>query len=588
MESPQTTIAADSIRLAKDTESACEDAIRALRVPPNFRRILSLYKEQLQQLAGLSRLVACNATLYSPFARTALESIIALIKGEYNPSNYTERHQRLDSFTDLAVEQLKELHLHQYYVNLTRSIEEEKQNLLMILRRAVERDQLEWSFLSDDSLNLLPGLREYEVDLFHLYLPGNVAGVSLNLQSLNASLSAYDEFPLADRITKFEDDSSIPLRHISPLGTGGYSRVDKVEHRTTGIIYARKTFRAQSIKKAREELQKEVDNLNFLRRICQHRHIVELVGAYQWKRDLALLLRPAATHDLSSFLNDPLVGFNLDVFLPTMFGCLSHALWYIHSQNVRHRDIKPGNILVNDGVVILTDFGLSKQFLEVDSQTAGQPEMTKKYSAPEVMSWDARGRAADIFSLGCVFLEILACILGHTPDVLADLIDQNDDWEDDGIYYKNLTKISSWIKGQEPFIVTSHSTISGLIMRMLSFDSDLRPSARTILNELFHLTESSLYTPFCPDCFEAFSQVLHSNNDYTHLVFPDFVLLDGEESASESSYQVAQARMRLADEMAEMKAENTMQTLTTEEEFAMKMRDAVWKTASSAASDKIQ
>jgi hypothetical protein len=39
---------------------------------------------------------------------------------------------------------------------------------------------------------------------------------------------------------------------------------------------------------------------------------------------------------------------------------------------------------------------------------------------------------------------------------------------------------------------------------------------------------------------------------------------------------------------AEMKAQNAMQQQTTEEEFAQKMNDAAWKTASSAASDKIQ
>jgi imidazolonepropionase-like amidohydrolase len=39
---------------------------------------------------------------------------------------------------------------------------------------------------------------------------------------------------------------------------------------------------------------------------------------------------------------------------------------------------------------------------------------------------------------------------------------------------------------------------------------------------------------------------------------------------------------------AEMKAQNKMQQQTTEEEFAQKMNDAAWKTASSAASDKIQ
>ena len=65
---------------------------------------------------------------------------------------------------------------------------------------------------------------------------------------------------------------------------------------------------------------------------------------------------------------------------------------------------------------------------------------------------------------------------------------------------------------------------------------------------------------------------------------PDADIFTSDVDAETTAYMEAQKDMF----RAEMRAQNKMQTQTTEEEFAQKMNDAAWKTASSAASDKIQ
>jgi serine/threonine protein kinase len=62
---------------------------------------------------------------------------------------------------------------------------------------------------------------------------------------------------------------------------------------------------------------------------------------------------------------------------------------------------------------IRADFGISKKFAADElSQTSGLIALTRKYCSPEVYDGEPRGRAADVFSLGCVFLEIATVIQG--------------------------------------------------------------------------------------------------------------------------------------------------------------------------------
>lgn len=94
--------------------------------------------------------------------------------------------------------------------------------------------------------------------------------------------------------------------------------------------------------------------------------------------------------------------------------CLVRALDFLHEMRVKHRDIKPSNILIKNGQVFLTDFGLSKvvSMNDTTGTTGSIGTHTRMYNAPEVFtSQHRRGRAVDVFSLGCVFLELCTALL---------------------------------------------------------------------------------------------------------------------------------------------------------------------------------
>lgn len=83
---------------------------------------------------------------------------------------------------------------------------------------------------------------------------------------------------------------------------------------------------------------------------------------------------------------------------------------YIHSANVLHRDLKPGNILVNaDCDVKICDFGLARIADPTHNHTGLMTEYvaTRWYRAPEIMLNNrAYTKAIDVWSIGCIVAEM--------------------------------------------------------------------------------------------------------------------------------------------------------------------------------------
>ncbi|CAH0022437.1 unnamed protein product [Clonostachys rhizophaga] len=209
------------------------------------------------------------------------------------------------------------------------------------------------------------------------------------------------------------------------LGEGGAGIVVEMQV-AGGTTYAVKRIpRKAGYHEAKSQLRSIKQEIENLKKI-NHTHCIKFLGSYGDVEDIGVVMDPVADCNLDSFLStfnrsEP----NSGMVLASFFGCLANALVYLHKEvNIRHKDIKPENILVKKDRVILTDFGISLDWSEQGhSTTQEEANRSPKYCAPEAyILGQPRNQRSDIWSLGCVFLEMSAVLHGFSSGYVTTIL----------------------------------------------------------------------------------------------------------------------------------------------------------------------
>ncbi|KAM7413777.1 hypothetical protein PAMA_020917 [Pampus argenteus] len=229
----------------------------------------------------------------------------------------------------------------------------------------------------------------------------------------------------------------------------------------------------------------------------------------------------------------PLSSDHAKVFLYQIL----RGLKYLHSAGILHRDIKPGNLLVNSNCVLkICDFGLARVEETDESRHMTQEVVTQYYRAPEILMGSRHyTNSIDIWSVGCIFAELLGrriLFQAQSPIQQLDLIT-------DLLGTPSMEAMRTACEGARAHILrgphkqpslpvlytlssqATHEAVH-LLCRMLVFDPSKRISAKDALAHPY-LDEGRLryHTCMCKCCYTTSSGRVYTS-DFEPVTNPKF------------------------------------------------------------------
>ena len=183
-----------------------------------------------------------------------------------------------------------------------------------------------------------------------------------------------------------------------PLGEGGYARVFGAVHKPTGHRVALKKLKRSIDKRVTDRMRREVTVMGIL---DGEAHVMPVLD---FSRNYAWYVMPVAEGDAFALRAGHLAAATDLVGL--LYACVQ-GLKAAHTANYVHRDLNPHNILLLDGLWVLSDWGLTRARPGHTTgllTSTGRIVGTDGFIAPEVVRGDSAGNepSADIYSLGRV------------------------------------------------------------------------------------------------------------------------------------------------------------------------------------------
>ncbi|XP_058161218.1 ribosomal protein S6 kinase alpha-4 isoform X2 [Dasypus novemcinctus] len=205
---------------------------------------------------------------------------------------------------------------------------------------------------------------------------------------------------------------------LKVLGTGAYGKVflvRKAAGHDAGKLYAMKVLRKAALVQRAKTQEHTRTERSVLELVRQAPFLVTLHYAFQTDAKLHLILDYVNGGEMFTHLYQR--QYFKEAEVRVYGGEIVLALEYLHKLGIIYRDLKLENVLLDsEGHIVLTDFGLSKEFLTEEKERTFSFCGTIEYMAPEIIrSKSGHGKAVDWWSLGILLFELLT---GASPFTL--------------------------------------------------------------------------------------------------------------------------------------------------------------------------
>ncbi|XP_023947930.1 serine/threonine-protein kinase polo [Bicyclus anynana] len=200
------------------------------------------------------------------------------------------------------------------------------------------------------------------------------------------------------------------------FGKGGFAKCYEIQDQATHKVYAGKIVSKKLMVKSsqRDKMSQEID----IHRSLRHKHVVGFHSFFEDSQNIYIILELCKRrsmmelHKRRKAITEPETRFYMHQILL--------GVQYLHSQRIIHRDLKLGNLFLDDDLhVKIGDFGLAAK-IEYEGERKRTLCGTPNYIAPEILTKTGHSFEVDIWSLGCIMYTLL---VGKPPFETSTLRD---------------------------------------------------------------------------------------------------------------------------------------------------------------------
>ncbi|XP_060810314.1 serine/threonine-protein kinase polo isoform X1 [Amyelois transitella] len=200
------------------------------------------------------------------------------------------------------------------------------------------------------------------------------------------------------------------------FGKGGFAKCYEIQDTSTNQIYAGKIVSKKLMVKTsqKEKMAQEIS----IHRSLQHKHVVGFHSFFEDSLNIYIILELCKRrsmmelHKRRKAITEPETRFYMYQILL--------GVQYLHSKRIIHRDLKLGNLFLDDDLhVKIGDFGLAAR-IEYEGERKQTLCGTPNYIAPEILTKKGHSFEVDIWSLGCIMYTLL---VGKPPFETSTLKD---------------------------------------------------------------------------------------------------------------------------------------------------------------------